>query len=122
MPLPSTRPLLCAVTGGDLAAGRDSSTIVDAVVAWAETLMAAGLDLLHVREPGLPVRQLYVLVRALVERGAAYATRIIVNDRADVSLAAGAHGVHLRADSMSSLRVRRLVGSALLLAIRSRPR
>ena len=34
--------------------------------------------------------------------------RVVVNDRVDVALAAGAHGVHLRADSMPAARVRTL--------------
>jgi thiamine-phosphate pyrophosphorylase len=33
-------------------------------------------------------------------------TRVLVNDRLDVALTAGAHGVHLRSDSMPASRVR----------------
>lgn len=41
-------------------------------------------------------------------------TRILVNDRVDVALAAGAHGVHLRADSFSASRVRAMGPSPFL--------
>jgi thiamine-phosphate pyrophosphorylase len=42
-------------------------------------------------------------------------TRILVNDRLDVALAAGAHGVHLRGDSMPAARVRPLVPPGFLI-------
>ena len=62
--------------------------------------LAAGVELIQMREKDLPTRELLAIVRdalALPERGA---TRILVNDRADIALAAGAHGVHLPADSV----------------------
>ena len=43
------------------------------------------------------------------------AARILVNDRVDVALAAGAHGVHLRSDSMEAIRVRETAPSALVI-------
>ncbi len=41
--------------------------------------------------------------------------RILVNDRVDVALAAGAHGVHLRSDSMEASRVREIAPSAFVI-------
>src|SRR5688500_3726772 len=42
-------------------------------------------------------------------------TRVLVNDRLDVALAAGAHGVHLRADSMTASRARGVVSAGFLI-------
>ncbi len=42
-------------------------------------------------------------------------TRILVNDRLDVALAAGAHGVHLRGDSMPASRARSLAPIGFLI-------
>jgi len=66
--------------------------------------MAAGIDIVQVRERDLDTGPLAAFVRRLVSR--AGATRILVNDRADVARAAGAHGVHLRGESAPAGRVR----------------
>ena len=36
--------------------------------------------------------------------------KVLVNDRADVALACGAHGIHLRSDSIAAPRIRALLG------------
>jgi thiamine-phosphate pyrophosphorylase len=61
----------------------------------------AGVDLLHIREKDLGARSLLAHVRGALEiaRASASGVRILVNDRLDVALAAGAAGVHLRAES-----------------------
>jgi thiamine-phosphate pyrophosphorylase len=41
--------------------------------------------------------------------------RILVNDRVDVALAAGAHGVHLRSDSMEAIRARQTAPSRFVI-------
>jgi thiamine-phosphate diphosphorylase len=50
-----------------------------------------------------------------VEVVAGTATRVVVNDRVDVALAAGAHGVHLRAESVSAEQVRQIVPDDFLI-------
>lgn len=45
------------------------------------------------------------------------ATRLLVNDRADIALAARADGVHLTARSLSTELVRRVFGSRLLIGV-----
>jgi len=61
-----------------------------------------------VRERDLDGGPLRDLTARLRDRARAGRTRILVNDRADVAAAAGAHGVHLRADSAPVDRVRTL--------------
>ena len=63
---------------------------------------AAGVDWVQIREKDLPARELFTLVKeavalASVHPGSirALSIKVIVNDRLDVALAAGAAGVHL---------------------------
>lgn len=70
--------------------------------------MAAGIDVLQVREPDLEGGALYALVAELVAIARGSSTRVVVNDRADVAIAAGAAGVHLKRTSLSAASVRAL--------------
>jgi thiamine-phosphate pyrophosphorylase len=96
--------VICLVTD------RTRFDVLDAVTAAA----AEGVDLVQVRERGLDDRALLELVRGVLDRVRGTATRVVVNDRTDVALGAGAHGVHLRADSVAARRVRTLVPSGFL--------
>jgi thiamine-phosphate pyrophosphorylase len=58
---------------------------------------AAGADWVQIREKDLGAKELLGLVRQAVENRAA---RVIVNERLDVALAAGAAGVHLGRESV----------------------
>ena len=104
------RPVLCLITDrGRLGADWEHAT-VERVRAAAR----AGVDLVQVRERELDGGPLARLVRACVDAVRGTRTRVLVNDRLDVALAAGAHGVHLRADSMPGSRVRRVVPPGFL--------
>jgi thiamine-phosphate diphosphorylase len=69
---------------------------------------------LHVRAPEASVRRLLAATAALVETAAERGGTVLVNDRIDVVLAAGAHGVHLREGSIPPADARPLVGDRLL--------
>jgi thiamine-phosphate pyrophosphorylase len=83
--------------------------------AWTDVLhtqvqaaAAAGVDYIHVREADLEARALADLVRSLLERTRRTAARLLVNDRVDVALAAGADGVHLKEQGIAPDQVRRI--------------
>jgi thiamine-phosphate diphosphorylase len=84
------------------------------IVAQVERAAAAGIDLVQVRERDLEGRALLEVVRACLAAVTGTASRVLVNDRLDVALAAGAHGVHLRGASFPAARVRDLVGTGFL--------
>jgi thiamine-phosphate pyrophosphorylase len=65
-----------------------------------------GIDLVQIREKDLPTRPLLDLVKAAVEAARGRPTRIVVNDRLDVALACGAHGVHLGSQSLPAQAAR----------------
>jgi thiamine-phosphate diphosphorylase len=72
------------------------------------------VDLIQIRERDLEARELTALVRQCVAAAQGTAARIVVNDRADVAMTAGAHGVHLRTDSIDASRVRKLLPSGFI--------
>jgi thiamine-phosphate pyrophosphorylase len=94
-----TPPVVCLVTGDTTPA--DLTNIRNAAL--------AGLDLVQVRERTLDDRSLVILVRAIVQALEGTATRVVVNDRVDVALAARAAGVHLRGDSIAAPDARRVL-------------
>lgn len=109
--------VLCLVTPG-AAPPFDAVTPEDhagAIVALVQDAVAAGIDLVQVREPGLPARLLARIVDAAVGLARGTATRVIVNDRVDVALACRADGVHLGARSLAASRVRRMTPPGFLL-------
>ncbi len=69
----------------------------------------ASCQLIQIREKDLPPRELRDFVRAAIGRAKPHGARVLVNDRVDVALAAGADGVHLRANSLPAVEVRRIV-------------
>ena len=77
----------------------------------AREAFAAGVDAIQLREPSFTGADLLTAARALAPLGP-----LIVNDRADIALASGASGVHLRADGPEPRRVRALVGPSLTLS------
>ena len=73
--------------------------LVDLVAAAAR----AGIDLIQIRERDLDARRAdRARAGDASTRSKERGTKVLVNDRADVALAAGAHGVHLRGDSIAA--------------------
>jgi thiamine-phosphate pyrophosphorylase len=119
--LPSRRPLTCLVTDRRRwaqDAGLDDqgarSAVLDLVLRRVAVAAQCGIDLVQLREPDLDARALLALAYACVETSRGTDTLVVVNERADVALAAGAHGVHLRAVSLPTAAVRRLAGREFL--------
>jgi thiamine-phosphate pyrophosphorylase len=77
-------------------------------------LAAAGVDLLQIREPDLSGGDLARLVARVLSAAAGTGAQVLVNDRLDVALAAGADGVHLKGESIDTASVRRLAPAGFL--------
>ncbi|HWJ10609.1 MAG TPA: thiamine phosphate synthase [Nocardioides sp.] len=77
-------------------------------------LAEAGVDGFQVRAKGLSTRDLVALTRAVLDAVRPYGARVLVNDRLDVALAAGADGVHLGADDLAIADARRLAAGLLV--------
>jgi thiamine-phosphate pyrophosphorylase len=70
----------------------------------------AGVDYVQLREKDLPARELESLAReaAQVLSESNSETRLLINSRTDVALAAGANGVHLTSHDISPAEVRKV--------------
>ncbi len=101
-------PAVCLVTDRRRLspAARTVTDELSALERFLDEAVSAGVDLIQIRERDLEAGILVQLVRRIVRRTRGSATRILVNDRADVALAAGADGVHLRAHGPETGRVR----------------
>jgi thiamine-phosphate pyrophosphorylase len=96
----------------------DARTIRDeiaALEAWLDAALDAEVDVIQLRERDLDGGPLRDLTARLCDRARGRRTRILVNDRADVAVSAGADGVHLRADSAPLDRVRILAPNGWIL-------
>jgi len=76
-----------------------------------------GTCAVHLREKDLGGRALLDLARALAAVCRARGQRLLVNDRLDVALAAGADGVHLPSAGVPPADARRLLGSGALVGV-----
>jgi thiamine-phosphate pyrophosphorylase len=79
--------------------------------------LAEGIEMIQLRERDLPARQLHALVAAVLHLPNPHGTRILVNDRADIALSAGATGVHLRGNSAAASRIRTIAPAAFLIGV-----
>lgn len=110
--------MLYLITDGTLPAasevdGRATRVLLDLIAAAVQ----ARLDLVQIREKQLAPRALYELTRRAVELTKGTATRLLVNDRADIARAAGADGVHLTTQSLPTNIVRRTFGPAFIIGV-----
>ena len=86
---------------------------------WTDVAAAAidgGADCLQLREPDLDSAELLARARALVALAGDRAD-VIVNDRADIALAAGARGVHVGQRDLGVREVRAIAGDRLLIGV-----
>jgi len=84
-------------------------------VALARAAVAGGVTLVQLRHKNADTRELLALTRELV--AALAPVPILVNDRVDVALAAGAAGVHVGQSDMPAIDARRLLGEKAIIGL-----
>lgn len=76
----------------------------------------AGVDFIQLREKDLSARELELLareaMRRIQENARGKSSRLLVNSRVDVAIAAGADGVHLRTDDIAASEARVIFSKA----------
>jgi thiamine-phosphate pyrophosphorylase len=82
-----------------------------------EEALEAGVRVFQLRDKQTSTRSLIgqaIQLKRLAER---FGATFLVNDRADVAFASGAHGVHLGQDDMPLLEARRILGSHAVIGV-----
>lgn len=107
MRLPSP---LYAILDRSVGRGRDLPGLLDAV-------LAGGCRLVQLREKTMPLDELLPLARRLVRRCREAGALLIVNDRADLALAADADGLHVGQDDLPTRHARGLLRPNMILGV-----
>lgn len=82
-----------------------------------ELAVAAGIEIVQIREKSLPARSLFEVAREAAILTAGSSTRLLVNERFDIAIAAGADGVHLTSTSMPIEAVRAVVPPTFIIGV-----
>lgn len=82
---------------------------------WLGDVVDEGVDAIQVRAKHLSDRDLLALTRAVIDWLQATSAKVIVNDRLDIALAAGADGVHLGLDDLPVADARRIAPAGFLI-------
>jgi thiamine-phosphate pyrophosphorylase len=103
-------PLLYVVT--------DRTHVADGnLLSVLEHLIPQGGMMLQLREKDLPTRTLLEWAQRVVSWCKHYHVPFLINDRVDIALASGAHGVHLRENSLPVRNVRQCLGAQPLIGV-----
>ena len=78
-------------------------------------LAAGGATFVQLREKHASPREFYAAAEEAVAAARSLGVTVIVNDRADIALAARADGVHLGQDDLDPAAARRLVGDEMII-------
>jgi thiamine-phosphate pyrophosphorylase len=80
-----------------------------------KSAVEASIDLIQLREHDLEAGDLVDLAAEILRETQGSQTRLVINDRLDVALASGAHGVHLRQSSFHVEVARRMARPGFLI-------
>ena len=115
-----TRPAFdlhaCLITRG-LAGPHNYESEKHSILETARAAAEDGVSLIQIREKSLSGRLLFDLVASTVAAVVGTGTLVTVNERADVAVAAGAHGAHLPERSLPADVVRRAFGDKLMISV-----
>jgi thiamine-phosphate pyrophosphorylase len=111
-----SKPILYLITRGatteaTTAAAPEFTQLLNQISA----AVAAGIDLIQIREKQLTARVLFELVSESRKLTRDSQTRLLVNDRADIAVGASADGVHLTTQSLDAATIRKTFGEQLLI-------
>jgi len=116
MELQFRKPILYLITRG---ASKPSTTLkspeFQSILTQISAAVAGGIDLIQIREKNLTARVLFGLCEQAVRLTSGTATRLLVNDRADIAAGVGVDGVHLTTQSIDIGTIRKTFGDDFLI-------
>ncbi len=83
----------------------------------AETMLEAGARIMQLRLKDAPGRDFLAAARAIAEMCRKRGATLIVNDRVDIAILTGAHGVHLGQTDLPLDAARRIIGNDRMIGI-----
>lgn len=89
------------------------------LVRFAAESAEAGIDYFQIREKDLTDRDLLLLTRNILKKTRHTQMKILINDRLDIALAAGTHGVHIGINSAPVPEVKQIAGGGMIVAYSS---
>ncbi|MDQ3799574.1 MAG: thiamine phosphate synthase, partial [Acidobacteriota bacterium] len=100
-----TSPFIYLITKGDATAENFAEKSAE-ILRIVEAAVSARISFIQIREKRLPARFVFELTEKAAKLARNSQTKILVNDRADIALSAGADGVHLTSLSLSAETIR----------------
>ena len=82
-----------------------------------EEALAAGVRVFQLRDKQASTRSLIEQAVALKRLAKRFGATLLINDRADVAMESGAHGVHLGQDDMPLSEARRMLGRSAVIGV-----
>jgi thiamine-phosphate pyrophosphorylase len=95
----------------------DAALLTIPEIECAEKLVVAGVRLLQYRNKRAPTRELFDSAKRLSSLLVPQGVSFVMNDRADVALAAGASGVHVGQEDLDGEAARSVIGAGKLLGV-----
>ncbi len=112
----SDEPIIYLITAGD-ATNLDFADHKRKIVRLAAVAVELNISLIQIREKKLSARNVFELTAAVADIAQNSSTRVLVNDRADIAVAAGADGVHLTANSISAVNIRKTFSNDIIIGV-----
>lgn len=82
-----------------------------------EQAIAGGCTLVQLREKDIPASEFYALAVGIKKITDRYGIPLIINDRIDIAMAAGAAGVHIGQKDIPADAARKVIGKDMLLGV-----